>query len=85
MRFVSIKSAEQLDLQALHPRSGAGLFDNARRLSTSFAASCWSVGLLCPKGRRGCARNTSVAAGTAYRCALAADNSRARGTDRGLA
>lgn len=53
MRFVQSRAPNS----SIFRRSiafGAGLFDSARRLSASFAASCWSVGLLCPKGRRGC-------------------------------
>ena len=56
MRFVPIKSAEQLDLQALHRILAAGSSVIALRSLTSFAASFSSVALSCRKDLQGCAR-----------------------------
>src|SRR5437879_1156207 len=52
MKFVATKTAEQLDLQALH-----GWCRNAPASSTRFAPSCWNAGSPCARVSASCARN----------------------------
>jgi hypothetical protein len=54
MKFVATKTAEQLDLQALH-RCGSGWLVSAPASSTRSALSCWSVALPFGKGCASCA------------------------------
>ncbi len=52
MRFVPIKTDDQLDLQALH-RVRERLMAGGLLLSTRFVRSCWSVALCLPRARSG--------------------------------
>jgi transposase len=54
MRFVPIKTDDQLDLQALH-RVRDRLVHRRTALINRFADSCWSAALPFAKGRRTCA------------------------------
>ena len=54
MKFVAIKTADQLHLRALH-RVRGGWSANAPALSIRFAPSCWSAGLRCARGCASCA------------------------------
>ena len=56
MKFVATKTAEQLDLQALH-RVRERLSASARASSIRSAPSRWSAGLPCGKGSASCAPN----------------------------
>ena len=55
MKFVATKTAEQLDLQALH-RVRERLVSSAPASSTRFAPSCWNAGLPCARVSASCAR-----------------------------
>jgi hypothetical protein len=54
MKFVARKTADQLDLQALH-RVRERLVVSALASLTRSAPSCWSVALPCGKGSASCA------------------------------
>src|SRR2546429_4853305 len=56
MKFVATKTAEQLDLQALH-RVRERLVSQPPASSTRFAPSCWNAGSLCARVSASCARN----------------------------
>src|SRR6266404_7740438 len=54
MKFVATKTADQLDLQALHRVRERFVGQRARALSIRSAASCWSAESRCGKGCVSC-------------------------------
>jgi len=59
LKFVATKTAEQLDLQALH-RVRDGWSVSAPALSIRSAPFCWSVGLPCGRGCTSCAGESAT-------------------------
>jgi len=59
LRFVAIKTEDQLDVQGLH-RVRERLVTTAPRLSTRFAVFCWSAASRSVEGRRACARGCQI-------------------------
>ena len=56
MKFVATKTADQLDLQALH-RVRERLVSQRTGIINQFAPSCWSAALRCGKGYGFCAQS----------------------------
>jgi len=79
MKFVATKTADQLDLQALHRGAGSGWSASAPASSIRSAPSCWSVALRCGRGSASCAPNYR-APRHATRLSVAPHGSAHRGT-----
>jgi len=67
MKFVATKTADQLDLQALH-RCANGWSASAPASSIRFVPSCWSAGLLCARVCVSCAPNCRASSPPALMC-----------------
>ncbi len=67
MKFVATKTAEQLDLQALH-RVRERLVSQPPASSTRFVPSCWSAGSRCDEVPASCARNCRTSLPSALTC-----------------
>ena len=83
MKFVATKTAEQLDLQALH-RVRERLVSQRTGIINQIRPSCWNAGSPCARGSASCVRNCLPSCDT-HRCPVATHVTCHRGVGRRLA